>query len=83
MFFYNHSLFQSEARICLNFSQSQPQNMHISEHSKGQILPTPEGNELVKGLSCDNEIVPMWCTIYIWCDKDAANMHKQYKSYGD
>ena len=47
------------------------------------ILPTPEGNELVKGLSCDNEIVPMWCAIYIWCDKDAANMHKQWKSHGD
>ena len=27
VFFYKHSVFQSEARICLNFSQIQPQNM--------------------------------------------------------
>ena len=26
-FFYKHSVFQSEARICLSFSQSQPQMM--------------------------------------------------------
>ena len=27
MFFYKHSVFQSKARICLGFSQIQPQNM--------------------------------------------------------
>ena len=27
MFFYKHSVFQSEARICLSFSQIEPQNM--------------------------------------------------------
>ena len=27
MFFYKHSVYQSEARICLSFSQSQPQNI--------------------------------------------------------
>ena len=26
-FFYKHGVFQSEARICLSFSQSEPQNM--------------------------------------------------------
>ena len=27
MFFYKHSVFQSEAQICLSFSEIQPQNM--------------------------------------------------------
>ena len=27
MFFYQHSVFQSEARICLSFSQIESQNM--------------------------------------------------------
>ena len=26
-FFYKHSVFQSEAQICLSFSQSEPKNM--------------------------------------------------------
>ena len=37
LFFYKHSVFQSEARICLSFSQIEPQNMLILEHSKGKI----------------------------------------------
>ena len=27
VFFYKHGVFQSEARICLSFSQIEPQNM--------------------------------------------------------
>ena len=44
LFFYKHSVFQSEARICLSFSQIEPQNMLKI------CLPTSEGSELVKGI---------------------------------
>ena len=56
MFFYKHGVFQSEARICLSFSQIQPQNMlkiclskHI-ERANFIISPTLGGSELVEGI---------------------------------
>ena len=43
-FNYKHSVFQSETRICLSFSQSQPQNML-------KICFTSEGDEMVKSVT--------------------------------
>ena len=57
MFFYNHSVFQSEAQICLSFSQIQPQIMlkiclsnNIKKKTNFMIRPVPEGREVVKGI---------------------------------
>ena len=55
MFFYKRSVFQSEAQICLSFSQIQPQNMlkvclsKNIQKSKFHDLTYAEGSKLVKG----------------------------------
>ena len=56
MFFYKHSVFQSEAGICLSFSQIQPQNMlkiaYLRKFKRVNFMvwPTLEGSELVMGI---------------------------------
>ena len=61
MFFFNkHSVFQSEARICLSFSQIQPQNMlkiclsKKVERSKFHYLTHAGGRELAEGIKMKN-----------------------------
>ena len=69
MFFLKHSVFQSEARICLSFSEIQPQNMlkiclsKNIQKSKFHGLTYAWGEWVVKGYQ--NEENFEICTFYI------------------